>query len=125
MAELELKDFVADALKQVISGVKEAQDFANAEGALVNPRGYGQSNPTMRLYTRDGATAEDRTWYGQPVDFDVAVTTAERDTAEGGAGVILAVLSVGFKGKEETESGAVSRIRFSVPVFLPRQIHKN
>lgn len=64
MAELELKDFVADALKQVISGVKEAQDFANAEGALVNPRGYRDNRSALFLQIRDGATADDRIWNG-------------------------------------------------------------
>jgi hypothetical protein len=58
------------------------------------------------------------------VDFDVAVTTDYKDEAKGGIG--LKVFGIGIEaGGAAAEGGAtVSRIKFQVPIILPRYEEK-
>jgi hypothetical protein len=57
------------------------------------------------------------------VKFDVAVTAETSDTAKGGGGVKIAVMSVAVPASGDVETAsknvAVTRIQFSVPISLP------
>jgi len=103
---MELKDFIAETLAQIIEGVKAAQsgeDGANVNAAmggapfgghLVNVGQYG-------VATR--------------VDFDVSITAETK----GGAGAKLSVFGVGAEGAAGHTAGSANRISFSVPLRLP------
>ncbi len=100
---MELQDFIGETLKQIISGVRNAQESAIELGAKVNPRG--------------GSFVEMR-----DVHFDVAVSTSEGTETKGGIGVFVnPVGSVGSQDKSDVASSSMSRIKFSVPVKLPIQ----
>lgn len=100
---MELQDFIAETLKQIISGVRRAQESAIDLGAKINPRG--------------GAMVEMRN-----VHFDVAVSTSEGTDKKEGIGVLVGPLgSVGSEDQADASSGARSRIKFSVPLKLPIQ----
>jgi len=116
---MELKDFVSESLKQIIKGIKSAQDFAQKEGrgAKIGPRGIAvlardsqgqrpphESKPRLPL---------------ERVEFDVAVTASETPDKSGGVGTRLRVVDVGAQAGKTTENIKVSRIRFSVPIVLP------
>jgi hypothetical protein len=104
---MDLKDFVAASLKQIVEGVKEAQ--ASAEGNHVNavngagiPLGKGAySGGTFGNFTL--------------VEFDVAVSA--ESAGKGGAN--LKVFGLGFEGGGEHKAGSANRISFAVPVRLP------
>jgi len=103
---MELKDFIAETLSQIIEGVRLAQErvdgtnvnaaMAGAEfgGHLVNVGHFG-------VATR--------------VDFDVSVTAETK----GGAGAKLSVFGIGAEGGAGHTAGSANRISFSVPVRLP------
>ena len=38
---MDLKDFVSETLKEIISGVEEAQEYAKKHGAVINPTKFG------------------------------------------------------------------------------------
>jgi len=100
---MELQDFIGETLKQIISGVKNAQESAIELGAKVNPRG--------------GSTVEMRN-----IHFDVAVSTSEGTETKGGIGVFVnPVGSVGSQDQSDVANSSMSRIKFSVPVKLPVQ----
>jgi hypothetical protein len=100
---MELQDFIAETLKQIISGVRRAQESAIDLGAKVNPRG--------------GSIVEMRN-----VHFDVAVSTSEGTEKKGSIGVSVGpVGSVGPQDQSDVASSSMSRIRFSVPLKLPAQ----
>jgi hypothetical protein len=102
-SSMELQDFIAETLKQIISGVRRAQESAIELGAKINPRG--------------GAMVEMRN-----VHFDVAVSTSEGTDTKGGIVVLVGpVGSVGSEDQSDVASSARSRIKFSVPLKLPTQ----
>jgi hypothetical protein len=118
MAMIELRDFVAETIKQVIDGVVNAQEYAKEKRAVVNPKlNYHNQNQDLLV---DVAT-------GQPtrsISFNVAVTAAEGTKTQGGIAVFTGMLGLGSKGQSEKSNETVNRIQFSVPVFLPIGEHR-
>ncbi len=109
---MELDEFVAEVLKQIVAGVKKAQDDVAGCGAKVNPSmpsSTGHSGP----WDSDTGTGV------QLVDFDVALTTSEGTRTKGGVGILIAGIGLGSQGQSESGISSVSRIRFSVPLLLP------
>ncbi|MBP7052952.1 MAG: hypothetical protein KBE65_18255 [Phycisphaerae bacterium] len=100
---MKLQEFVNESLREIIAGVKEAQEYAKDNNATVNA-----SPPTLRPPIKE-------------VEFDVAVTSIEGSQAQAGAGIFVAGLGLGAKGKMDTSNSSATRIRFSVPVCLPHQ----
>jgi len=112
---MKLKDFVAETLREIIDGVVEAQEHYKTKGGSVN-----SGNITFR--TDQGLQMWDKKT-GQPVqmvDFDVAVTTVEGSSTKGGIGVFVGPVGLGSQGKSDASSTSESKIRFQVPVLLPK-----
>ena len=79
----------------------------------------GTGNKESAILMKDGVA------HVSNIDFDVAVTTETKENTENGikAGIKVAgVLNfgVGSKGDATETSQNISRIRFSIPVLLPR-----
>jgi hypothetical protein len=114
--KMELKIFVAETLKQLIEGVKAAQEYAKTEGAVVNPNDrlrYGDS----KEYATSGTTG----LRAQVVDFDIAISAQESDQYKGGVGIFVGPVGIGTQGHAEFTDSSVNRIKFSLPIFLPFQ----
>lgn len=99
---LQLRDFVAETIKQVIDGVATAQEYATSKKAIVNPLTDRYRNPSPQL-----------------ISFDVAVTAAKGAKTQGGVAVFTGILGLGSKGQSEKSNETVNRIQFSVPISLP------
>jgi hypothetical protein len=117
---MQLKDFVAETLKQIIQGVTEAQN--NSEIGFINPADYKASS-TIGNGRKDGRFAEIPGkgvchFEIQDVDFDVAVTVTEGTGTTGTIGIAGAISQESFKNSESA-SETVSRIKFKVPVVFP------
>ena len=110
-----LKDFVAETIIQIIEGVKIAQERAASLSAEVNPGVYMEQKHRTDVVGVQGART------AQMIEFDVALTTSEKGGVEGGIFVLGGLLGAGAKSKLEASSIAINRVRFSVPVVLPRQ----
>jgi len=101
---MKLSTFISETLKEIVDGVKDAQNYTKEHGAVINPdKGFIGSN--------DKPTQE--------VNFEVAVTTESASGAEGGIAVFTGVFGVGTKGKTANSDGTVSKIKFTVPIQLP------
>lgn len=100
---MELQDFIDETLKQIIRGVKSAQESAIELGAKVNPRG--------------GSIVEMHN-----IHFDVVVSTNEETETKRSIGVFVGSAgSLGSQGQSDVTSSSMSRIKFSIPVKLPVQ----
>jgi hypothetical protein len=112
---VELKDFVKNTLVQIVDGVLEAEKELSQKGATVNPIGgyFDQAQLGGRTWSfKDGIT--------ESVEFDVALTNSEKEGTAAGIGVLLGSINLGAKGSSEDTVTSVTRIKFSIPVLLPK-----
>jgi len=114
---INLQEFVTEALVQIVEGVKQAQTRVEDSGAKINPVD-SVVDKGVHKYAKGGYSSGE---FGQAVEFDVAVTAVDRGDLKGGIGVVSGLLNAGYKAEKGSETSSVSRIKFSVPVFLPRQ----
>jgi len=103
---MELKDFVAETLNQIIDGVMIAQEHVKEKGAEIAPRGL---------------SGADREKAARDVEFDVAVTQVEGSQAKASIGVLFTAVGLGGQTGYEAKSSIVNRIKFSIPIVLPKQ----
>ena len=108
---MKLKDFVAETLKEIIDGVIEAQKHYSANGGVINSGDI--EGPKVGTDRHTGVPL-------QSVEFDVAVTTTEGTETKGGIGVFVGPIGLGSQGKSDSANSSVSRIKFSIPVILPK-----
>jgi hypothetical protein len=97
---MDLEQFVADSLAQIVQGVHKAQKAIEGTGAKINPA--------------DAARSPD-----EFVEFDVAVTAAEEKATGGKINVLTAVVGLNARGESNASNTTASRIKFKVLVKLP------
>lgn len=112
---MDLAEFISQALKGVIKGVKDAQDFAKESGGRVNPsydKALGKS-VFIRIESDENYTVI------TDIDFDIAVTASDKKEAGASGGINVLSVKIGGKMEGEHFNETVSRIKFSVSVTLP------
>lgn len=88
---MELKEFVKNALKEIIEAVDEVNESASRE---------------IRLQGNEGSRS---------VEFDIAVSASEKGTSDGGAGIrVLHFVEIGGKVGSEVTNTTISRIKFGI-----------
>jgi hypothetical protein len=113
---MELKDFIAQTISQIMEGVKEAQKLAEKLGGGVNPKGQvyltAESAPFMDKET---------TRIGDFIHFDVEVEVTEGKTESGGAKISIPSIG-GFGGKlsRKKQNRSINRVKFRLPVIYPK-----
>ena len=111
---IELRDFISNALTQLIDGIVNAQEYAQNKGAVINPVDKFASDFERMSRTEDLQLVH-------IIEFDVAVAVSENKQLKGGIGIVVPELSFGYQGSISNQKNAVSRISFSIPVILPTQ----
>jgi hypothetical protein len=111
---MELREFVAEAIKQISAGVKDAQATYDEHGAFVNPHLSTSADLAVKhgILIASGHAA-------QLVQFDIALTVTEGTGTKGGIGVFVGAFSLGSSGQSSAENSSVSRVKFFVPLVLP------
>lgn len=105
---MDLKEFVSETLKEIIAGVKDAQEYAKENGACINPNEFGSlTKPEHIINLGDGNVS-----IVQPVSFDVCIVSKKTKSGKGGIEIV--------SGGMESMKGTESRVKFSVAVALPR-----
>lgn len=112
---MELKEFVKEALTQIVEGVQESQDKIREHGGYVNPsirigKGSGQSHVSslsdgQNIYT---------------VDFNIAISVSENTGSKAdGKLTVASVLSLGGGTSSSESNSTLSKIAFKIPLALP------
>lgn len=117
---MDLKTFVEETLCQLAEGVAAAQERLAKIGATVNPYFVQYPSGAIQAGTRP-PDANQLPSQLQSVDFDVAVTAAEKDSTGGGFSIAVVMAKLGAGGHNETSNSTVSRVRFRIVVDLPHQ----
>lgn len=121
---LSLKEFVSEALTEVVLGVESAREklAALSSCAVVAPAVVSSNGGTnyIKCYTGSYTKKDERLIeWAQVVEFDVAVHATENKVGSGGVQVAaLNLIKANLGGKQKTEEGSVSRIKFNVPLIL-------
>jgi hypothetical protein len=117
--KMDLETFISQSLKQIIAGIRSAQEYAaeSTTGAAINPRGITalQKDSEGKKQPHDIMTKLPI----HQVEFDVAVTVAESSQGKAGVGLLVAGLGIGGQKASTAESSSVSRIKFTVPLVWP------
>ena len=116
---INLEDFIAEILKQSISGVKKAQQHAKENGASINSpyiiRNHSSAGGDLLIYESKQLPLVEE------VEFDVAVTASSQGNLKGGMGLFVSVAGIGYQAEKNTGNSTVSRIKFKIPVSFPQQ----
>lgn len=112
---MELREFVAESLKQVIDGIAIAQVYAKEKGAQVSPATFYQNGNLVVGSPLGTGQSPDI------IEFDVLVTISESGELKGGIGVFAGAVGLGANSKISDGNIQANRIKFSVPVSFPRQ----
>ena len=111
---MELKDFIEEALTQIVEGVKSAQDKAKEQNAFISPAGVRTNNDNNMRIEVCGKNIP-----LHQIDFEIALTSSEGKGNKGGIGVFLGNIGLGTQGTSENNNTSMTRIRFSVPILFP------
>lgn len=122
---MNLEEFIETSLKQIIGGVKKAQEATRLPGK--HPSEADVINPAV-MYGADSAhKGKYFATVGRNlvhfVDFDVAVTTDSATEAKGGLSIKVVGIGVGGGGSTSDRDTVVSRIKFQVPIMLPQSVN--
>ena len=118
---MDLENFISESLKQIIAGVRSAQEHADQHpsGAAINPRGITaiQKDSEGRRHPHDMITKLPI----HQVEFDIAVTVTQSSHGKADGGLRIAALGIGIGGEKgsKDENSSVSRLKFTVPVVWP------
>ena len=125
---MNLEEFVKITLEQIISGVKKAQESTKLQNK--HPSDADLVNPAI-MYSADSvpkgkyfATVQRNLIHF--VEFDVAVSADSSTEAKGGFSLKVAGLGgigVGAGGTEKEST--ISRVKFNVPIQLPKSEDEN
>ena len=106
---MELNKFISETLKEIIAGVKDAQEFARENGAIINPTRFGIVKPKA-IMSKDN----DEMTSVQRVDFSLSL---EQGFSADGK-INIGVLDIGKLGGDY-KSQHTNTVNFSVLIVLP------
>lgn len=106
-AYMELRDFITTTLTEIQAGVKAAITATgkSSTGGAINP-----------CWTEEGETDSKLV---EKVQFDIAVTVADKSATNAEGGIKVVGIKVGGDVKDTNEKSHVSRIQFSIPIVPP------
>lgn len=109
---MEIKEFVATVLKDIVYGLNDASQsfFETKTGAIINPMMTGE-----RSVRTDGGGSR----LIQQVEMTIAVTVSDSKEKGGDAGIKVALFSAGLASAEATRNSTVSTVKFAVPIAFP------
>ena len=116
---MKLDEFISESIKQVIDGIENARDYAESKGSKISGENLafiGAKNGTGIVFYNN-QTQE----IIEKIDFDIAVTAKEGDKSKGGLGLFVGAIGIGAQGQIESENSSISRIKFSIPLYLPKK----
>lgn len=110
---MNLDDFVAETIKQIIAGVVTAQSYGLTHGAKVNPATARPTSGGSSLYCHESGIMI------QNVSFDVALTISQENATSTPAGVTVGSISVSSTDTSAVQNSSISRVKFEMPVMFP------
>ncbi|MEQ9111495.1 MAG: hypothetical protein RIF37_08780 [Rhodospirillaceae bacterium] len=135
---LTVKDFIKETLMQITDAAKEFEmERSGADGATVTPEmsGYAVNSANKQTLisnsgllflgavsnegSRYDGSSLDNASYAAIVEFDIAVSATDTETAAtGGKLAVMPFVKVGAELGSETANSSISRVAFKLPLRL-------
>lgn len=113
---MDIKEFVKESLLQVAESINEANSELEEKGTYI-PSGDMAGEGVLFTVVKGTETR-----HFVKVEFDLAVTVSQEQASNGGAGLSIASFAnVGIKSDNKEEKVDVSRIKFMIPMALPKK----
>jgi hypothetical protein len=110
---MQLKDFIAQSLSQIIEGIMEAKQLS--KGGKISPGVFPMGEDHKWFRTQKGV----HDWV-EFVEFDVAVTVTEGEKDKSNANIgVMSVIRGGIAKEYEDSNSHVTKIKFRIPVVWP------
>ncbi len=116
---MELKEFISETLAQIVGGVVDARAKVDALNAIARVNPF--LDPMADQLAKHGLTLAGGDAV-QFVEFEVSVTTRDTSGTKGGVGVFVVPFTLGSSGQSSNEQSGSSKIKFRVPLTLPREV---
>lgn len=110
---MELKEFIAETLSNIILGVKEAQDKLEIAGAAINPRIWQYE----KNFDRPLLNSERHVEF---IEFEVGLKLEEKEGSKASISIFSGILG-GVEGNSSEINQSVNRIKFRIPMAYPQQ----
>lgn len=113
---MELDKFITETLNSIVRGIKNSQDFAKENNAIINP--VVESSDINKMITvqrkkNDGSLSV------STIEFDIAVSTSNEQESGLKGGITVMSLNIGGNSSDKDLNETVSRIKFNINVVLP------
>lgn len=109
---IELKEFVEEAISQIVEGIKAAQGRVNDLGAIVNPRkSKGKDIENVEI--------EGKLYSVQNIEFEVSLANMNGEGSKSVFGVTFGTFGLGTNSKSDGQARSATNIKFSVPIVFP------
>ena len=106
---MDLHEFVKETIVQISKGIEDARTELVDADISINPVGIKLDGNSHNLTTHQHKTVS-------IVEYDVAITTEQKEETEGRAGLLVASIGIGGKLKMDEFQNNISRIKFSIPI---------
>lgn len=111
---MELKDYIAETLVQITSGIIEAQQRLKDPDVIVNPgKTFGSNGNLWIGKKQDQGPVVRRV---QEVEMKIGVISSEEVKGDGGTKVHLGVLNLGAGLEERGLEQSENYVKFTIPV---------
>ena len=102
---MELDDFITKTINSIIKGVKDSQEYAKTQRAVVNPALKDNFESHHRKLTN--------------VDFEIAITASNEKEKGVSGGISVMSLGAGGKSSNKNIENSTSKVRFELAIGLP------
>lgn len=115
---MELDIFIRNSLTSIIKGIKDSQQFAKENGAIVNPSHQWDSKGGI-ITTNIKKEGSTKTIAVSTISFDIAVTASATNQSDISGGINVLSLKIGGNEADKEEHITASRLKFEINVALP------
>lgn len=116
---MEIKEFIKEALSQIVEGINEANQQISDKGSFVVSSNLREANglPKSGTYYDDGKNPRRVV---REIEFDISIAASD-STQSGGKGSLQVISFIRADGGVENNisSSASQRIKFTLPLALP------
>lgn len=113
---MDIKEFVKESLMQIAESINETNAELEERGTYI-PNGDMTGEGVLFSVVKGTETR-----HFIKVEFDLAVTVSQEHASNGGGGLSIASFAnVGVRSESKEEKVDVSRIKFMIPMALPKK----